>query len=220
MARRLISTKETQMRTARKLFLLALTALAALAFASPANAVTVTDEGTTDPCGAVTLTGHAVSGGCVVRVAGEGETQLIAGTAGGPMVISQCEDIFEAHIDSAGEGYIDNVTLDNHPTANPQCTRTPCDETTGTDIPWRIHIRSAPSRAHVVFCLRNASLPNGSGGTTCEVNIPFSQAGHEQEFNAEGSVPCLNLPAGAVSVRGHWHARPDANHPAVEFAGL
>ena len=212
------------MRISRKLMLLALTALAALAFASSANAqsVTVTDEASTVPCSDVALDAdHNVTGGCAVNVVSEQETQIVAGTAGGPVVISTCEDQFEAHIDGGGEGYIDVVTTTGHAAA--PCTREACDEAAPSHatIPWRIHLREpegAPLSANVAFCLYNQVSAEGTIGTPCVVNIPVTQTVHSQSFNAEGGQSCANLPPGAVTVVGHWHAAPDAGHPAIEVS--
>jgi hypothetical protein len=207
------------MRISRQLTLLALAGLAALAFATPANAaVTVSAEGGA-ACPDVSLVGHTVSGGCLVHVVGEQETQIVAGTAGGPVVISTCEDEFEAHIDSAGEGYIDVVNVEDHD--GPACTRTACDEAepSHATIPWRIHIREEDTdTAMVSFCLRNETTAEGTAGTPCEVNIPWSQTSnpHRLSFDAEGGAGCHNLPPGAVTVFGHWHTETDSEtHPEV-----
>jgi len=52
------------------------------------------------------MIGHDVTGGCDVHVVSEQETQIVAGTAGGPVVVLTCEDEFDATIDANGHGSI------------------------------------------------------------------------------------------------------------------
>jgi len=192
-----------------------------LTFASTANAqVFSSDEASGVPCFDVRLSGHSVTGGCPIYLVSEGETLLVAGTGSGPIPISDCEEYFEAHIDGRSEGYIDVATMTAHASGT-FCTRTPCDEANGVDKPWRIHGNEGPpGTMSIEFCWRNVLTPQGSMGTTCIVNIPWTQVAHPhvQSFNGESGLPCVNHPPGALTVYGHWHTLPDSDHPPIEWS--
>jgi len=208
------------MRSPLTLLLFSLAILGTLIQASPVGAqIAVTEEVTGQPCSEVTLDAdHNVTGGCPVHISSEQETQIVVGTAGGPILISTCEDEFEAAIDGSGEGYMYAISITGHQ-APEACTRTACDEAApGHDtIPWPIHIRENPDVINISFCRRNSTSSEGTSGTPCTWSIPWTQISgpHRLSFNAESGTPCLNLPAGAVTYFGHWHTVPDAEHPEI-----
>jgi hypothetical protein len=186
----------------------------------PDPPLTVTDEDSSDPCPDVTLvSNHAVAGGCRIHIVGEQETQWVAGTAGGPVVISTCEDDIEAAIDSSGEGYLYALNFTSHP--GPACTRAACDEgaPNHATIPWRVHLRETAGGdvLSMSYCLRNSATSEGTPGSPCSMDIPMSQTSnpHRQSFNFEAGLGCANLPPGALTFFGHWHTQSDAAHPEV-----
>jgi len=206
------------MRLARKLFLLAAMALAALALtATTANAqVEVIDEdGFNDHCPAVTVVNdHDVVGGCHVEYKSEGDVPLVVQTAGGPVTLSSCEFHLSGRVGENGSGYIDNALLtDEVPPSNPPCTRTPCDEPSNAahhphaELLWPIAFTEIDGveTLEATFCLRPTANPEGSGNTPCEVHLPWTDnGGHNYEIGAPtGIYSCENLPPVSIT-RAHF----------------
>jgi len=201
------------MRLARKRFLLAAMALAALALtATTANAqIEVLDEETDDHCSAVTVVNdHDVTGGCHVEFKSLHDVPLVLTTAGGPVTLSNCLVHMEGHINETGSGYIDTVALtDEVPPANPPCTRTPCDEAADAahhphaELLWPVSFTevSGVELVETTFCLRPSANAEGVGNTFCEVHLPWAdKGGHNYEIGAPtGIYSCENLPP--VSIR-------------------
>jgi hypothetical protein len=137
----------------RKLFVLAVMVFATMAFgASSASAVEVSDASTGNHCTAATLTSdHVVEGGCRFEAVSERETVFQTFVSGvGFVTFMTCEDHFEAAIGEDGTGYLYNATISAH-AGNP-CTRTQCDEATGTKIPWPIALTSTTNmEIHVLL---------------------------------------------------------------------
>ncbi|HEX2070758.1 MAG TPA: hypothetical protein VHF90_03800 [Thermoleophilaceae bacterium] len=181
------------MRIARKLVLLCLGVLAAMAFgtssASAAIAVEVEREGsthctTTNPC----------------QVVAHGESHL---TLFG-FVVSNCEDEFTALINEDGTGHIIDADLLDHTGTGGDCTRIPCNGIgeAQAESEWPIlgSEETAPNEGtmDVRFCLDAADDPDGTG-THCTAPIHIlERAAHDYEFST--AFTCPNL----IRVEGHW----------------
>jgi hypothetical protein len=158
---------EATMRLARKLFLVAATAMAMIAFASPAaNAVTVTVEPGGANCPEVQVTNaHAITGGCLITA------QTAAGTTadlrihigGVETVISQCTDTFSARVHRSGDGWIFNQVL-----TGANCGLVACDEANSVKYEWPLTIMefgpTAPNTQAIqtTFCTRSAAVGPGT----------------------------------------------------------
>lgn len=181
------------MRLARKLFLLAVTAVAALALtASAASAqLTVSEEHTAgnQACTAVNKVGHVVTGGCHIEVVSTEHIPLVAFVPQ-RVVLSNCNVHLEARINATGGGWVTAAVLtDEVPPASPPCTRAPCDEANGTFRPWPLQIvehAAGDEEVEATFCLRLGNLFGGAPGdpgSQCEVHLEYTQtASHDIEI--------------------------------------
>jgi hypothetical protein len=207
------------MRLARNLFLLAATAVVALAFASTASAsgLEVVDEHSpTTHCPEVQTNGtHDPTGGCHISAETEGATTAdlaIHIPGSGETVFSQCTNTFEARIHETGDALIYNQVL-----AGANCGREPCDEAEAAEdphanIPWPAHLSEFNPNTEtlgVTFCVREhgEEIEEGEGNTPCTVGIPINLDGpHAYEFNAPSGSPnpirCSQNHI--VSLTGHW----------------
>ncbi len=206
------------MRLAIRLLVLVATALAVVAIGSPSASAQgeVSAETTSDHCSAVTLSaGHTVAGGCRIRVVSESELILQAFVGGfGWLTISTCEAQVEAALGEDGAGYVYDAVLTPH--QGPPCTRRPCDETTGAQLPWPLLVTAGS--LEITYCLRTVFDPPGAAGTWCHMEVPLATDGHQVELTttgASGSGACENL-GGSVRIIGHGNVVPDVSHPAVE----
>ena len=192
------------MRLARKLFLLAAMAIAALAMtASTASAqiVELSEEGG-DHCPAVVKNVHDVTGGCHIEFESENEVPLVANVPGvGVVTLSNCEVHIEARVGEDGEGWVTQALLTGHPAPSVPCTRTPCDEAAPShvELPWEIHIEEdGPGLdfADVRFCLRPVANDEGVGNSFCTVHLPISDNGnHDYEIGHTPSEDFCELSA-------------------------
>jgi hypothetical protein len=207
------------MRFARKLFVLAVMAFAAMAFgASSASAVEVSSGG--DHCTEVILTVHGPEGGCLVEAVTERETEVQAFVSGvGFVTISSCEGHYEMAIGEDGHGYLYNATISSHSGGTP-CTRTQCDEADMTKIPWELQLTST-TNMELSYCLRSVASGEGAAGTPCHTDIrvtPNNATGAHELF--EDGVTwgsCENL-GGGVRIHSHWNVTPSESHPAIVIA--
>jgi hypothetical protein len=212
------------MRLARNLFLLAATAIAMLAFATPAaNAIEVTDEPTGNHCTEVSTDEgqqnamHIVSGGCEVHATTEPNTtaNLIGHFEDASEVtISECENEFNARLHESGNGLIYNQQL----IEMGACGLVACDEANGEKIPWPANLMEfgAIEALQVTFCVRGSSQEEGAQGNPCTVFIPLVVGpDHEYEFTTIAPGPTLPHSTGAplqsrcsqnaaISLTGHW----------------
>jgi hypothetical protein len=170
----------------------------------------------------VISTDHDVDGGCRIHMVGTQELQVVANSAGGPVVVFTCEDSYEAAVDANGDGYIYAPNIGAH--WNGWCPRTACDEAgpSHATIPWPIEIRenlSGDEYLHLMLCLRNVVSDEGTAGTQCELEIPITQTTnpHTQSFNAEDGAGCVNLPPGAITLFVHWRTFSSAAHPEISI---
>lgn len=217
------------MRIARILGAAALTALTALALtATSANAqIDVTDEATGDPCDPVTIENpgpppHTVHGGC--EILAEGEVELEGHLFGIEQIASDCIVEFEAHIDNAGEGWVDEAEFHDHP--DPACERVPCEAEPNIMEAWPIHgEENAPGNEvlHAEFCVVNVS--NGDI-QRCGVTLPINGEGHDYELAADdqgnefhiGGENHENATNCEVEGQIHIEENPSAPHTEIEIA--
>lgn len=192
----------------RKAVLLAVATAAVMALAAPAASaqVEITRESTGAHCAAVTLTGHTVGGGCLLRAVSENEN--IALELNGSTV-SLCRNTFESRVDENGSGYLYAQQLTGF-----FCFVDPCEEAGGAVSPWPVQTdEPAPGTEHLIadFC-----VDGPTGVQQCTLETSQTVVGHASaEFAAVASNPCLNNPN--LHVVGHWDTVIDAAHPAVEI---
>lgn len=171
------------MRISHKLMLLAVTALAAMAFgASSASAqVEVLDEAASAHCNPCTGT---VTGSTTL------ETHLF----GSEQTQSQCSDSFDVVVDEAGTG-----TLHNQVLTGPNCTRQACDSAAESEWTGGSASETGPSQTtfNVDFCLE----PTGGGDERhCTVPVVATETAHSWEL--EVHADCSGFPT--VEVDGHY----------------
>jgi hypothetical protein len=198
------------MRLARKLFLLGAMAVAALALtagSASAQFEVLDEDGGGGHCPAVALIpSHGVTGGCELDV--RGKVPLYAHIPA-ETPISNCFVDLEARIDENGEGYVESaIFTPGAAPPNVPCTRAPCDEANGTQLPWRFHLDEvAPGdeRVEATFCLRTVASGPGGTGTNCEVHLELSDLGsHNYEIGHLAQHQfCEGNPIPPVSIVGH-----------------
>jgi hypothetical protein len=207
------------MRLARNLFLLAATAIAMLAIATPAaNAIEVTDEPTGNHCSEVSVSAdgeHTVSGGCEIHVATEPDTSFdFSGhwEDSGEVVFTQCGNEFNARLHESGNGLIYDQEL-----TGASCGLEACDEANHANIPWPANLMEfgAFEALQYTFCIRGVQQ-EGTQGNPCTLYIPLvTDSDHEYEFGTLAPGPTLPHSAGAplqsrcsqnaaISFNGHW----------------
>jgi hypothetical protein len=205
------------MRFARRLFVLAVAAVAAMAFASPALAQTeveVSTEPGAEHCPAVTMAGegHGISGGCLMHATSVGQVVFFNG--GSP--IMACSSEFEARVDEFGHGYIYDQVF-----TGPQCIIEPCTEDPPTDNEqeeWEFQIdepngSSAESeRLTFAFCIS----PVGDMATKvrCELEIGTTDLDdHDYRFaTSQGATGTACHPPNPFSLRGVWDLEYGDDH--------
>ena len=215
------------MRLARKLFLLAAMAIAALAMtASTASAqIEVLHEDGGDHCDPVTVeAGHNVHGGCHIEFSSVVDIPLHAYIPA-KTTISNCEVYLSGRVDEEGEGYVELIVLEPPHAGGVPCTREACDEMTGTpphpDLLWPFHIReegAGHEEVEAEFCLRANTTAEGSAGNWCDVHLPFQDEGaHQYEIGSSDpdgtgtEVFCENNPS-PPAPPGY-----DGNHDILPF---
>jgi hypothetical protein len=204
LARFALQVKETHMRLARKLMLLATMAIAAMALAAPSafgqNDVEVTNEATGAHCGTLATTpcsAHGVSTGSVT---------LTAHVFGAESVQTVCNNEFTLQTDEDGNGRLINQNL-----SGASCTRQPCRDADNNVLPWNgtgAETAVGVLRLTVNFCVE----PIGGGSdTTCELEVPIKHSGgHAYEFgtkDAKGNpveIACHGTAGFRGEVTGHW----------------
>jgi hypothetical protein len=200
------------MRIARKLFLLSLTAIAAMAFAassaSAQNSIEVRAEATNTKC-------PTAPSGC--PIAATGEIQLQGHVFGIESVASDCIVTFEGIVAGDGEGKVTKATLTDHPTTD-SCQRTPCgyNAKDNTITPWPAHVNETDGFGSMLdseFC-----IVNGSGQIQrCFVKLPITENPihvYSSVFHTSGTNH-LNAPG--CEIEGQLTLTNDAAHPAIEL---
>lgn len=126
----------------RKLLMLAVTALAALAFAgvsasTASAAFMIYDSDAYDtPCPQVSVSGNQVSGGCLIE---DFEGTFTLHNFDGS-VMGHYESTFDLVVDADGDGFAINPSVDPADQFSP--SREACDEVDGTVRPWMVTITS------------------------------------------------------------------------------
>ena len=198
------------MRIARKLTLLAMLALAAIALAAPSAFAQVEPElhnqaprliaaqevhaaadvacPAVSPTPPVAVSPLVTSGGCRVHYASVGTVPLTAHlSAGGTEVqLSNCNVEFDIRIDAAAEGWVTHQEF----TGGADCTRQACGQPTpptGEGRAYSFHMEEVepPARTEqvqVLFCVE----PIGQTAPShCEVTLPMAQpTTHRYRFTA------------------------------------
>jgi hypothetical protein len=181
--------KEKHMRIARKLFLLALVAVAAMAFAAStasAQGIEVLHE---DAPGQPHCGDGITQEGCLIHA--EGEILLGGHVFGIEATVSNCHVEMEAHIEGDGGISVESVVLTDHPGVD-DCVRQPCQ------LPWlgngeEDDPEGSGEVVHAIFCIE----PVG-GGTdqVCDVEVPLATTGDHQyhllfdDLPGTGTPPC------------------------------
>lgn len=187
------------MRIAHKLLLpaiVATTALVAIPAAASAE-VEVLSESQGTHCPAVTVDVHHVEGGCHVEIASTQPKYIVAFTPA-PIVISNCNLHVEARIGEDGSGWVTAAAFTSpDPPTNPPCTRAPCDEVNGTQIPWPFQLSEAGPGEEVgemTFCMRTVASGPGGAGTQCQLHLPITDLGmHEYQVGSTETTFCENV---------------------------
>jgi hypothetical protein len=194
------------MRLARKLLLLAATALTALAMtalamtAGAASAkIEFLNEATGTHCGTVTVVGHHVEGGCHVGFASPPGTDIpLHAYIPDKLTIGNCEWSIEGQIDTNGVGYVTDAVLSSPHSGSVPCTRAACDEAEPSHemLPWPVQFHEQGPGDEVLegtFCLRDSSAAEGTTGAECEVHLELTDFGnHQYELGHATEVFCEN----------------------------
>jgi hypothetical protein len=146
------------MRNARKLFLLAVTALAALAFSATSASAQVEVESTVEEghCSVVTINEETglPEGGCQAHVVNSSATiDLLRHTSVGEAVSTACQNEYDLAIGEDGEGYLFNQNIS---TGTGCGTAVAACVTGGVQEPWHVQIEEdgpGSEEAHVEICL-------------------------------------------------------------------
>jgi hypothetical protein len=193
--------KEKHMRFARKLVLLAVMALAALALSASTAMAQEDVEIQTEPGG------DHCSEPCQIHVtsvtpsslgAFVGETQV--------QVISSCTDEFLATLDEDGEGFIHTYENNKGQIGGEACTRQNCDDAGDDESEWDTHLSEAAGagNANVRFCLETAP---GAANVHCTANIAITEdvsVTHRYVFNAVNEHCGFVSPGVEVRLNGQW----------------
>jgi hypothetical protein len=218
------------MRFARRLFLLAVAAVAAMAFASPALAQTdveIRHEVGGAHCEAVTMEdeGHGIDGGCWLHATSVGAVVLLQNE----VPVTSCLNEFEARVDEFGHGYIYDQQLTEPPPPPVTCGVEPCTEDGGS-LPadeqeeWEFQIDepNGPSEEEERLTANFCISPIGAMGTKtrCELEVDVVDLDtHDYRFataGLPGGTHC-HAPVGIVSVAGAWDLEvAGAEHPDAE----
>ena len=226
------------MRFARKLALLAVMAMAAMAFAAPSafgQGLEITDETQGGHCPEnVAVTGHTVTGGCLVHARSETEFVLRQHIFGIESTAFTCEEEFHARLNHLGEGYIFNQQLTQHP--GDVCDREACEEEIDPPPferrPWHAIGRENnnttdphPTWENILrkfFCIEDpTSTTHPSGETQCVVDVPFREDpanSHKYEFGETTEMPGIGTAGFRCELIGHWltEAVPQGGEVDVE----
>jgi hypothetical protein len=200
------------MSIARKLLLLCVAAVAAMALAAPSASaapgpIHFINENTLEHC-------EVADANCNVHIESESPTTLVRVINGVEQPISQCTDEFHALLDEAPEtSFIHEQQLTGPAGV---CNSRPCITEGETEWPVHSGVETAPNEGgmRLEFCIIGAS-----GDVHCEINThvieePVPPAPeHQYEFRANG-VPtgshCTIAPGVEVEVFGHWLTEADS----------
>jgi hypothetical protein len=186
----------------RKLVLVALTAISAMAAMAPSafaqeEAINVFREGGANPgvqCG--------TGGNCNVHAVGS--SSLTTHIFGGESVVSQCTDEFTASIGGGGNGTIGTIV-----NTGANCTRQECGHPTGS---WTLRlagetdVTANQDEGHqtVDFCLENL---DGTGDNNCTLELHVSESANNHRYTyrtGSGTANDCSIPFGTIEVNGSW----------------
>lgn len=196
------------MRTAQKLLLLVVAAIAAMALSATAANATSAVEVSAEPggthCGEVTVTDHDASGGCLIHATSTGTANLFAHVGTSEVLFSACNNEFDARINEEGSGFIYNQVL-----TGGSCGLAPCDEAAPDhdNLVWPLKSAELfPDHEvlGVLFCVRSIASEEGENNPPCGVVIDVVEVtpnAHDYAFQANG-VPCLEAPQ--TELHGNW----------------
>jgi hypothetical protein len=188
------------MRFTSKLFLLAATAIAAMALSASSAAATspveVVVEGGVEHC-------DVSVGNCDLHVVGESHL-----THPNPLVgiISRCQDEFTATFDEDGSGTVTGQSLANKSGSDIPCNSVPCPGSQPYNA-WPIsgaeETAASTIEATVTFCLGQ------DAGVQCPADVIITEpSAHQYAFSTVTTCPNL------IRVEGNWTAEGDTD---VEF---
>jgi hypothetical protein len=190
------------MRIARKLTLLALTAVAAMALAVPqsfAQNVEVEDI-SGGHCPAVTPTAHSVSGGCAVVAHSTSPILLMAHlNPTFEVLASSCDYEFTGHVGGDGTGFITGQTL-----TGDDCTTPPCNEGGAvSQALWPFGLREnapASETLDLTLCIVNSAV----GYINCQIDLDVvgSVGNYSLEAQDERCQNIVGYPN--FEIHGHW----------------
>jgi hypothetical protein len=170
----------------RKLTMLAVSALAALAFAGlTATTATASDPFTlytheAEPCPAVSLNDGEVTGGCLTEDF-DGSFDLGAFIPNW-YLIGRYDSTFDLVVDANGTGYAANPTVE---VTTPSLAREACDEPDGTVLPWPVQARAVGSQFELDITLGVRSAGSGPGGACTQQQITVQMTGRQSGWQAE-----------------------------------
>lgn len=231
------------MRNIRKLLLLAVGMMAAMAFLSSAASAQT-----------VRLEQEAVVGNCptninvVAHIPQNRQCSInaesVAGTTAdlynhvpgvGEVRFSQCQNHFEAAFNRDGAGVVyDQVLVEAA-----LCGREPCEETEvppsanpHRNLAWPARISEVTDppvgeeRLTVTFCLHaHTDVPSEEGGgTNCTVHLHVTRQVHTYsvrtppDVNGNGGAPCEEVPQ--IELEGRWTGTRAEDHPSFEVHHL
>ena len=215
------------MRLARKLTLLAVMAIAAMAVAAPSafaqteplahdqdtGGVIVNQEPAGTACPAVTPVAppatpevFAAAGGCRVHISGTAIV-LTAHVFGIESTDSTCNVEMDMRVDSGGEGWLSHLEFTQGATGT--CTRRACHQTeAGTPPPtgqsegrpWGFYGDETGPGTEVIralFCVEPRGNPNGAL-THCDITLPLTQTAVHRYRVIGTDTPC----SGTAGFRG------------------
>lgn len=200
-----------------RLLVLAVMAVAATAFASPASAQTleITDEATGNHCAAVTTFVTDVNGGCLTHANSEGLVSIRKHIFGIESTITNCYQEFAMRLSEDGTGYILEQAITGAMCARQACVNTaeptqwPVSAFEGT--PDFEGVFEGTEYLFVTFCVE----PVG-GGTEegCSIDYPFQsrENQHSQEYGHVGEMPSRLLTGFRCEVIGHWNSETGGTH--------
>jgi hypothetical protein len=192
----------------------ALTAMGILTTSAFAQSIEIHPEGDSTHCDEVTIgASHSVTGGCMVHITSEDNTQTMSHSDIAEIITSDCSNQFTAYIAEDGIGYI--AATDTSIGTNPPsgCVITPCDEvsgggeTTHPELEWPIsgisEYGAGREAMDFTFCIRPFNTAESVSNTFCTVIIDIvnNSSPHQQELIAD-QEPCFQNPTFELS--GHW----------------
>jgi hypothetical protein len=216
------------MRNARKLLLLAVMAMTAMAFAAQtasAQTLEITNEANNAHCSAVTIVKHDVNNGCLIHANSEAAgVELRKHVFGVESHITKCKNEFHGRVDEDANGYIFEQVLSNLP-VGPACTRAPCTEIepgSGEGDPWAAsgHEGSSqepqeqtdPMEVENEYLTTNFCVKPVGGGSDeqCEIDVPFfhyegePEENHITEFGHANELSSHGFSGFRCELIGHW----------------